>query len=137
MRLRCQTPALALVAILAVASIAPLMLAAEATGMGDAPYVPYVPTPVGVVDEMLEIAYVGAADIVYDLGSGDGRIVIAAAKRFGARGVGIEIDPALIREANENAGQAGVADRVRFVAGDFFTVYYWVVPPATRRGDRP
>jgi len=85
------------------------------------PYVPYVATPEAVVDEMLELARVDSADVVYDLGSGDGRIVIAAAKRFGARGVGIEIDPERVREARENAREAGVEDRVQFIEGDFFT----------------
>ncbi len=108
-----------LLASLAFAFLSPL-LAAAANGLEEEPYVPYVPTPDAVVEEMLEIAKVSAMDIVYDLGSGDGRIVIAAAKRFGARGVGIEINPDLIREANENAGQAGVAHLVRFVEGDFF-----------------
>ncbi len=84
------------------------------------PYVPFVPTPEGVVVEMLEIAHVGPHDVVYDLGSGDGRIVIAAASRFGARGVGIEIDPNRVREARQYADQAGVSDRVNFVEGDFF-----------------
>ncbi len=86
----------------------------------DEPYVPYVPTPLEVVEEMLEIAHVTSQDIVYDLGSGDGRIVITAAKHFGARGVGIEIDPERVREATENASQAGVAHLVRFIRGDFF-----------------
>src|SRR5688500_15044509 len=82
--------------------------------------VPYVPTPQETVDEMLRLAKVSRSDIVYDLGSGDGRIVITAAKRHGARGVGIDIDPARIQEANENARLAGVTDRVRFVQGDLF-----------------
>ncbi|HVR43241.1 MAG TPA: class I SAM-dependent methyltransferase [Thermoanaerobaculia bacterium] len=81
--------------------------------------VPYVPTPQPVVDRMLELAEVGPDDLLYDLGSGDGRIVIAAARR-GARGVGIDIDPERIAEANGNAEQAGVTDRVRFVEGDLF-----------------
>jgi SAM-dependent methyltransferase len=121
MRLRFHTTVLALAIFLAAAS--PWLLGTAAGGMSldGLPYVPFVPTPEAVVDEMLEIARVSAADIVYDLGSGDGRIVIAAAKRFGARGVGVEIDPELIREATENAEQAGVTHRVRFVEGDFFT----------------
>ena len=110
----------ALLASLAAALLTPLTTATAQKGLGELPYAPYVSTPERVVDEMLEIADVRAQDIVYDLGSGDGRIVIAAAKRFGARGVGIEINPALIREANENAGQAGVAHLVRFVESDFF-----------------
>jgi len=84
------------------------------------PYVPYVATPDTVVEEMLELAEVNSNDVVYDLGSGDGRIVIAAARRFGARGVGIEIDPERVREAMENASQAGVEHLVRFIEGDFF-----------------
>lgn len=82
--------------------------------------VPYVPTPVETVDEMLRLAQVSRDDIVYDLGSGDGRIVITAAKKHGARGVGIDIDPDRIDEANENARIAGVTDKVRFIQGDLF-----------------
>lgn len=84
------------------------------------PDVRFLPTPQNVVEAMLKLAEVGPGDVVYDLGSGDGRIPIAAAARFGARGVGIEIDPALVRQSSENAGKAGVADRVRFVVGDLF-----------------
>ena len=82
--------------------------------------VPYVPTPQTVVDEMLKIAAVTKDDVVYDLGSGDGRIVITAAKKYGARGVGIDIDPVRVKEANENAAQAGVSDRVKFLEQDLF-----------------
>ena len=82
--------------------------------------VPYVPTPPETVAKMLELADVSRDDVVYDLGSGDGRIVIAAAKDRGARGVGIDIDPTRIEEANENAKNAGVTDRVRFIQGDLF-----------------
>jgi len=85
-----------------------------------APDVIYVPTPQSVVDAMLELAQVQSSDIVYDLGSGDGRIVITAAKKYGARGVGIEIDPSLVKKANENAAAAGVSGRVRFVTGNIF-----------------
>jgi len=85
------------------------------------PDVVYVPTPQAVVDAMLQLADVKANDVVYDLGSGDGRIVITAAKKYGARGVGIEIDPELSRKATENAVAAGVSDRVRFVSADLFT----------------
>jgi SAM-dependent methyltransferase len=81
--------------------------------------VPFVPTPEAVVDKMLEVAKVGPNDVVYDLGSGDGRIVIAAAKK-GARAVGIDIDPQRIREARENAREAGVQKRVEFRQGDLF-----------------
>lgn len=82
--------------------------------------VPYVPTPQSVVDAMLELANVSKNDVVYDLGCGDGRIVITAAKKYGARGVGVDIDPDRIKEANTNAQQAGVSDRVKFVEQDLF-----------------
>jgi ubiquinone/menaquinone biosynthesis C-methylase UbiE len=82
--------------------------------------VPFVPTPDKVVARMLEIAKVGPSDVVYDLGSGDGRIVITAARKHGARGVGIDIDPERVREARDNARRAGVADRVEFREGDLF-----------------
>jgi ribosomal protein L11 methylase PrmA len=85
------------------------------------PDVIYVPTPQVVVDAMLDVAQVKSSDVVYDLGSGDGRIVITAAKKYGARGVGIEIDPALVKTAVENAAAAGVSDRVRFVTQNLFT----------------
>jgi cyclopropane fatty-acyl-phospholipid synthase-like methyltransferase len=84
------------------------------------PDVRYVPSPDSVVEAMLTLAGVGAGDILYDLGSGDGRIPIAAAQRYGAFGVGIEIDAKLNREATDNARKAGVADRVRFVTQDLF-----------------
>jgi SAM-dependent methyltransferase len=82
--------------------------------------VPYVPTPMKVVERMLRMAMVGKNDIVYDLGCGDGRLVIAAAKKHGARGVGIDIDPARIREARANAKAAKVERRVEFILGDLF-----------------
>lgn len=82
--------------------------------------VPYVPTPQRVVEEMLKLAAVTGDDVVYDLGSGDGRIVITAAKTYGAHGVGIDIDPERIKEANANAQAAGVADRVKFFEQDLF-----------------
>ena len=84
------------------------------------PDVPYVATPPAVVAKMLELAQVTQDDVVYDLGSGDGRIVIMAAQRFGARGVGVEIDPQLVWEAHDNAKRAGVADRVQFLLQDLF-----------------
>ncbi len=82
--------------------------------------VPYVPTPQPVVDAMLRLAKVNKNDLVYDLGCGDGRIPITAAKKYGARGVGIDIDPERIQEANENARKAGVSDRVQFRQQDLF-----------------
>jgi cyclopropane fatty-acyl-phospholipid synthase-like methyltransferase len=83
--------------------------------------VPYVPTPLTVVDAMLKMAQVTPNDVVYDLGCGDGRIVVMAAQKYGARGVGIDLDPRRIAEANANAKAAGVTGRVTFVVGDVFT----------------
>ncbi len=85
-----------------------------------APEVPYVPTREDVLEEMLRLAQVTKEDVVYDLGCGDGRIVIAAAKQFGARGVGIDIDPERVEESKANAQKAGVADRVKFLQQDLF-----------------
>jgi ribosomal protein L11 methylase PrmA len=84
------------------------------------PDVAYVPTPPAVVTRMLQLARVRRSDLVYDLGCGDGRIVIEAARRHGARGVGIDIDPQRIAEARENARHAGVEDKVRFEVADLF-----------------
>ena len=81
---------------------------------------PYVPTPWKVVEEMLNLADIRADDFVMDLGSGDGRLVISAAERFGARGYGVDIDRELVKLANENAAKAGVAARVRFEERDLF-----------------
>ena len=81
---------------------------------------PYVPTPQAVVDRMLDMAQVKASDMVIDLGSGDGRIMITAAKRHGARGFGVEIDPRLVKRSNEEAKRVGVADRVKFLQQDLF-----------------
>jgi len=108
----------------AVLLVALILAAAPAAGQPfkgvKQPDVRFVPSPDSVVDAMLELAGVNAGDIVYDLGSGDGRIPIAAAKRYGAHGVGIEIDAKLNRVAADNARAAGVADRVRFVTQDLF-----------------
>jgi tRNA1(Val) A37 N6-methylase TrmN6 len=83
--------------------------------------VPYVPTPQEVVDAMLKIANVNSQDVLLDLGSGDGRIVITAAKNHQVkRAVGIEIDPALVAESRRNAQQAGVADRVEIIQQNLF-----------------
>ena len=84
------------------------------------PDVRFVPSPDSVVDAMLELVHATASDIVFDLGSGDGRIPIAAAKRYGAFGVGVEIDAKLNRQAADNARKAGVSDRVRFLTQDLF-----------------
>lgn len=91
-----------------------------ATDLYVQPEVPYVPTRNDVSEAMLRIASVTKDDIVYDLGCGDGRIVIMAAKQFSAHGVGLDIDPRRIEESNENARKAGVADKVRFIEGDLF-----------------
>lgn len=112
-----------------------VLSAAAATGMMMLPFrralsqavaekprldVPYVPTPQDVVDKMLELANVGKNDTLFDLGCGDGRIVVTAAKVRGARGTGIDIDPIRIAEAKENARKAGVSDRAQFRVGDLF-----------------
>ena len=99
-----------------------LLLMAWTPGCARAPgsVVPDVRTPQVVVVEMLRLASVSSSDVVYDLGSGDGRIVITAAQEFGARGVGLEIEPDLVAEAERNARRAKVADRVRFVQQDIF-----------------
>ena len=81
---------------------------------------PYVPTPQVVVDRMLDLAQLKAGETVIDLGSGDGRIMIEAASKYGARGFGVEIDPLLVKRSNENARRAGVADRVKFLQQDLF-----------------
>ncbi|PPE71571.1 methyltransferase domain-containing protein [Caldimonas thermodepolymerans] len=96
----------------------PLVRAQEGTAV--ALDVPYVPTPQPVVDRMLQLARVGPDDVVYDLGCGDGRVVITAAKAYGARGIGIDIDPQRIAEARANAKRAGVTDKVEFRIGDLF-----------------
>jgi ubiquinone/menaquinone biosynthesis C-methylase UbiE len=90
--------------------------------------VPYVPTNMETVQKMLEMGRVGKNDVVYDLGCGDGRIVVTAAKERGARGVGIDLNPERIAEANANARTAGVTDRVRFMVGDLFAADF---APAT------
>jgi tRNA G37 N-methylase Trm5 len=107
--------------------VAAVMLALSATGAVAQTEprgvdVPYVPTPPQVVDAMLRLAKVKRGDVLYDLGSGDGRIVITAAKRYGVRGTGVDIDPRRIQEANANARKAGVAGRVRFINDDLFQV---------------
>ncbi|MBD2213193.1 class I SAM-dependent methyltransferase [Nostoc linckia FACHB-104] len=84
------------------------------------PDVPYVPTPQPVVDAMLKLAKVNGNDLIYDLGSGDGRIPITAAQKYGARGVGIDIDPQRVQEAKQNLQSAKVGDRVEFRQQDLF-----------------
>jgi len=104
--------------------LAPLLfsLAALSTHAQESDWrVPFIATPEDVVERMLELAGTRADDVVMDLGSGDGRIVIAAARRFGARGIGIELDQRLVEASRENARVAGVAERVSFVQGDVLT----------------
>ena len=98
-------------------------LTATAADVGGEPYIPtpYVPSTRVAVDELLRLAGVGSDDLVVDMGSGDGRIVIAAARDYGARGLGVEIDPKLVEESTENARAAGVSDRVAFRQGDVLT----------------
>ena len=117
MRLRAFVLSFAIIAAL----VAPSSAQQAAPVPLRSPDVIFVPTPQEVVDAMLTLAKVGPSDVVYDLGSGDGRIPITAAKTHGARGVGIDIDPQRIREATENLKTAGVADKVRFLNQDLFT----------------
>lgn len=102
------------------AAAALAVLAAAGTRAQWPEEVPYVTTPDNVTIEMLQLAGVGADDHLIDLGSGDGRIVIVAARRYGARGLGIEIDPNLVRRSRENARRAGVAARAEFREQDLF-----------------
>src|SRR6476660_1629355 len=100
-------------------SLLTLFVLGSAAALGQEPKpkheldVPYVPTPEDIVEEMLKTAAVKKGDVLYDLGCGDGRIVITAAQKFGTRGVGIDINPVRVQAAQENARQAGVADRVK------------------------
>jgi ubiquinone/menaquinone biosynthesis C-methylase UbiE len=107
-------------AFMKVAAIAAIAGLVFAQAPARTPDVPYVPTPQEVVDEMLKLAEIKPTDVLYDLGCGDGRIVVTAAKRYGIRAVGIDINPERISEANENARKAGVTDKVKFVQGDLF-----------------
>jgi ribosomal protein L11 methylase PrmA len=107
--------------VLTLAILAAIVAPASAQTSLRTPDVIFVPTPQEVVDAMLKLAKVTKNDVVYDLGSGDGRIPITAAKTYGARGVGIDIDPQRIREATENLKTAGVGDRVKFLNQDLFT----------------
>jgi len=97
--------------------VIPLTIVAQSRSLA-----PYVATPDDVVDRMLRLAGVGPRDVVYDLGCGDGRIVIAAAQRFGARGVGVDLDANLVSRAEANARFAGVERRVKFLVQDALTV---------------
>ena len=94
----------------------------KVTAQQKKPEVPFVPTPDAVVEEMLRMANVGEDDVLYDLGCGDGRIVITAVKKFGCRGIGIDIDPNRIKECRENAREAGVSEKAQFILMDLFKV---------------
>jgi ribosomal protein L11 methylase PrmA len=98
----------------------PLLAQAPARKPSQQPDVIYVPTPHEVVDDMLRLANVRKGDVLYDLGSGDGRIPITAAKKYGVKATGIDIDPERIKEANENARKAGVTNLVQFKQEDLF-----------------
>jgi phospholipid N-methyltransferase len=107
--------------IQADAQTTPITAPTQTQSPEQSPDVPYVPTPQAVVDRMLQIANVTSNDVVYDLGSGDGRIPITAVQQFNAqRAVGIDINPERISEANQNAQQANVTDRVEFRQQDLF-----------------
>jgi SAM-dependent methyltransferase len=112
-----------LLAIVAAGGVADIGGAQQSPGAPPglrAPDVAYEPTPMEVVHAMLRLAKVNADDVVYDLGCGDGRIVITAARQYGARGVCVDIDPVRIAESRENARQARVIDRIRFLNEDLF-----------------
>jgi len=109
---------ISLLALFALASISPAF-SQEARPKRE-PDVPYVPTPEEVVEGMLKAGNVKKDDVLYDLGCGDGRIVITAAQKYGTRGVGIDINPVRIKEARENAEKAAVTDRVKFIEQDLF-----------------
>ena len=106
--------------LLPCAALGCVLAAAGTVARGAGSSVPYVPTPPQVVERMLAMAKVGPADYLIDLGSGDGRIVVSAAKKYGARGFGVDLNPERIREADENARKAGVTDRVSFQQRDLF-----------------
>jgi SAM-dependent methyltransferase len=105
-----------------LALVAAVALCGASGAQEKAPDAPFVPTPLPVVERMLELAKVSQDDVVFDLGSGDGRMVITAARRYGARGVGVEINPVWVLYARRDAEQAGVTDRVTFRIEDLFTI---------------
>lgn len=112
---------IALAAACSLAASAPLFAQAQKQPATQYPDVIFVPTPQEVVEDMLRLANVQKGDVLYDLGSGDGRIAITAARKYGIKATGIDIDPERIREANENAKKAGVTDLVRFRQENLFT----------------
>ena len=116
------------IVMFAAGSFAPAGLFALPSIQQQESLAPFVPTPQAVVERMLALAEVTSRDTVYDIGCGDGRIVITAAKKYGAHGVGIDYDPERIRESKENAKRAGVENLVRFIQQDAMTADY---SPAT------
>ena len=121
MKVRYVRPAVLLLSGLLILTEAVIpALAQQAGAKLREPDVIYVPTPQEVVDAMLALANVTASDVVYDLGSGDGRIPITAAQKYGARAIGIDINPQRIQEANENLAKAGVGNKVKFLNQDLF-----------------
>ena len=117
-----STPSSSRARLAALAALAATALLGTAGAQEKAPDAPFVPTPMPVVERMLELAKVSRDDVVFDLGSGDGRLVITAAQRYGARGVGVEINPVWVRYARRDAEQAGVTDRVTFRIEDLFVI---------------
>jgi ribosomal protein L11 methylase PrmA len=111
----------ALAAACCLAAPAPLLAQAQKQPATQYPDVIFVPTPQEVVEDMLRLANVQKGDVLYDLGSGDGRIAITAARKYGIKATGIDIDPERIREANENAKKAGVTDLVKFRQENLFS----------------
>jgi tRNA A58 N-methylase Trm61 len=129
----------------ALATVLPFRPAWPADSAAPPRVAPFVATPDAIVHRMLELAGVGASDFVVDLGSGDGRLVITAVTRYGARGgFGVDIDPQLVKSANFNAEHAHVADRVRFIERDLFAtdvreatvVTVYLLPEAMPRLER-
>jgi SAM-dependent methyltransferase len=125
-RIAARTVVSALILSLAVTGMA--LAQAPAPKPARTPDVIFVPTPPDVVKGMLELAKVSKTDLVYDLGCGDGGIVVAAARDFGARGIGVDIDPVRIKEANENVAKNKVGDKVKIIQADLFE---FDVKPAT------
>ena len=122
--MRPNAKVLAFILLAAVTAVSPQLVSAQAVAAPAGlrpPDVIYVPTRQSVVDAMLKVANVKAGDVVYDLGCGDGRIVGLARPRLGARGIGIDIDPQRVKEANENVSKSGVGDRVKILNQDLFT----------------
>ncbi len=125
----------------AAALVLAALAAAQSSSPRRTPEVPFVPSPEGVVQGMLKLAGVTSSDTVYDLGCGDGRIVITAAKTYGAHAVGVDINPERVAEARENAKKAGVENLVRFEENDLFeadihpatVVTLYLLPDVNRR----